>query len=43
MKGFKPSYRVGDVLNMTCSLADTFPAANITWFFSGDKVRRLDH
>ena len=39
VEGFKPTYRVGDVLNMTCSLADTFPAANITWFFSGDKVR----
>jgi len=36
--GFKASYRVGDVLNMTCSLADTFPAANLTWFFSGDKI-----
>ena len=39
VEGFKPTYRVGDVLNMTCSLADTFPAANLTWFFSGDKVR----
>ena len=38
--GFKATYRVGDVLNMTCSLADTFPAANLTWFFSGDKVRK---
>ena len=38
VKGFKPSYRVGDVLNMTCSLADTFPAANLTWFISGEKV-----
>ena len=38
--GFKATYRVGDVLNMTCSLADTFPAANLTWFFSGEKVRK---
>ena len=41
--GFKATYRVGDVLNMTCSLADTFPAANLTWFFSGDKVRKDAH
>jgi len=38
VRGFKPTYRVGDVLNMTCSLADTFPAANLTWFFSGEKI-----
>ena len=43
VEGFKPTYRVGDVLNMTCSLADTFPAANLTWFFSGDKVRKEVH
>ena len=36
--GFRPSYRVGDVLNVTCVVADTFPAANITWFISGERV-----
>ena len=36
--GFKPRYRVGDILNITCHLRNTFPSANITWFVSGEKV-----
>ncbi len=39
VSGFKPRYRVGDTLNMTCELRETFPAANITWFVNGQKVR----
>ncbi len=41
VSGVRPSYRAGDRLNATCSLADTFPAANLTWFISGQRVREL--
>ena len=40
--GFRSSYRVGDVLEAKCVVADTFPAANLTWFISGERVRRRD-
>lgn len=36
--GFKSRYRVGDVLNMTCLVRDTFPAVNMSWFVSGKLV-----
>ena len=36
--GFKPRYRVGDTLSMTCYVNNTFPAANLTWFVNGKRV-----
>ena len=36
--GFKPRYRVGDTLSMTCFVNNTFPAANLTWFINGKRV-----
>ncbi|XP_071747493.1 uncharacterized protein [Lepeophtheirus salmonis] len=36
--GFKNTYQVGEKLNMTCSLKNTFPSANITWFINGNRI-----
>lgn len=36
--GFKPRYRIGDTLQMTCYVNETFPSANITWFITGKRV-----
>ena len=37
--GFKSRHRVGDTLQMTCYINNTFPAANLTWFVTGKMVR----
>ena len=37
--GFKTRHRVGDTLQMTCYINNTFPAANLTWFVTGKRVR----
>ena len=37
--GFKPRYRVGDTLSMTCYVNNTFPAANLTWYINGKRVK----
>lgn len=37
--GFKSSYRVGDQLQATCYINNTYPAANLTWFVNGKMVR----
>ena len=39
--GFKTRHRVGDTLQMTCYINNTFPAANLTWFVTGKRVRRI--
>jgi len=36
--GFKTRHRVGDTLQMTCYINNTFPAANLTWFVTGKRV-----
>lgn len=38
--GFKPRYRVGDTLGMTCYVNNTFPAANLTWFINGKRIEK---
>eukprot|EP00090_Calanus_glacialis_P017519 TRINITY_DN27267_c0_g1_i1.p1 TRINITY_DN27267_c0_g1~~TRINITY_DN27267_c0_g1_i1.p1 ORF type:complete len:311 (-),score=17.10 TRINITY_DN27267_c0_g1_i1:434-1366(-) len=36
--GLQTRYKPGDVLNITCLSADSFPAANISWFINGNKA-----
>ena len=36
--GFKPRYRVGELLEMQCFINNPYPAANITWFINGMAV-----
>ena len=40
VRGLAPlgHYKPGDVVNLTCSSPDSFPAANISWFINGNKV-----
>ena len=38
VSGFKTRHRVGDTLQMTCFINNTFPEANLTWFVSGKIV-----
>lgn len=40
VRGLAPlgHYKPGDVVNLTCSSPDSFPAANISWFINGNKA-----
>ena len=40
VRGLAPlgHYKPGDVVKLTCSSPDSFPAANISWFINGNKV-----
>ncbi len=36
--GLKPRYRVGETLEMSCYINNTYPAANISWYINGVTV-----
>ena len=36
--GSKGRYNVGDNLSLNCSMAGTWPAANLTWYINNKKV-----
>ncbi|XP_064470866.1 kin of IRRE-like protein 3 [Ornithodoros turicata] len=38
IRGTKPHYRVGDVVNVTCHAAASKPAAMLMWFINGEEV-----
>jgi len=38
VNGLQTRYKPGDLLNITCLSADSFPAANISWFINGNKA-----
>ncbi|KAK8766878.1 hypothetical protein V5799_006341 [Amblyomma americanum] len=38
IRGTKPHYRVGDVVNVTCHAGATKPPAVLTWYINGEEV-----
>lgn len=38
MVGLRPSYRVGETLNVTCTARDARPPANVTFFMNGEQL-----
>ena len=37
--GLQSHYKPGDTVNISCLCPSSFPAANISWFINGNKVR----
>ena len=43
ISGSRGRYRVGDSLSLNCSMAGTWPAANLTWYINNQKVGLVHH